>query len=518
MEQLSIPQPNLTPEESDGKRYISICYAILLTVAAFLLWTSVFHENTLLFWITSISLFTVTLIVGLILKAKPNLVTIVAFLCGIVYSSHAWINGNFFADLFIYTNAVLITYAIFALSLFGNHTGKLRTGTFLLDLIKAIFLYPFISFAEYFKTLFKWNTRSKKIGKNILFVLIGVAAAIVLGLIAIELLSFDARFKELVSLDLQWEDIPETILKLIVSVPCAALLFSAFRSSKEKKMPDFSTAEKAKSIDKQMKKIPAVIFLIPSLTLLVIYGLFFFSQWDVYMSAFSGVLPAEYTYAEYARSGFFELCVVAFINAAFSAVFQIFGKDDRLVSVILRKIANTLLAVATLILIATALSKMLLYIKSYDLTFLRLFTSIIMILLAVGFLLSILAQWIRRIQVFPAMLVLTCALLLAVPFLNVRGRIAQYNVDAYIQRAEQGVEGNKIDCDYLLYELGDAAVPEAIRLFESDKLESTEADKLYHSLKDYREARQLQRSYRNTLANRRALKALDDFFDEGDEP
>lgn len=509
---------NMTTEESDGKRYVSFCYAILLTVAVFLLWTSVFHENTLLFWITSISLFTLTLIFGLILKAKPSFLTIIAFLCGIVYSSHAWINGNFFADLFIYTNAVLITYAIFALSLFGNHTGKLRTGTFLLDLIKAIFLYPFISFAEYFKTLFKWNTGSKKIGKNILFVLIGIAAATVLGLIAIALLSFDAKFKELVSLDLQWDDIPETILKLIVSVPCAALLFSAFRSSEEQKMPDFSTVEKAGDIDRQLKKVPAVIFLIPSLTLLVIYGLFFFSQWDVYMSAFSGVLPAEYTYAEYARSGFFELCVVAFINAAFSAVFQIFGKDDRPASVILRKIANTLLAAATLILIATALSKMLLYIKSYDLTFLRLFTSVIMVLLAIGFILSILSQWIHRIQVFPAMLVLTCALLLAVPFLNVRGRIAQYNVDAYIQRAEQGVEGNKIDCDYLLYELGDAAVPEAIRLYESDKLEKTEADKLYHSLKDYREARQMQRSYHYTLASRRALKALDDFFDEGDEP
>lgn len=509
---------NMTTEESDGKRYVSFCYAILLTVAVFLLWTAVFRENTVLFWITSMAQFAITLIVGLILKAKPSFLTIIAFLCGIVYSSHAWINGKFFADLFIYANAVLITYAIFALSLFGNHSRNLRTGTFLLDVIKAIFLYPFISFAEYFRTLFKWNTGSKKIGKNILFVLIGIAAATVLGLIAIALLSFDARFKELVSLDLQWDDIPETILKLIVSVPCAALLFSAFRSSEEQKMPDFSTVEKAGDIDRQLKKVPAVIFLIPSLTLLVIYGLFFFSQWDVYMSAFSGVLPAEYTYAEYARSGFFELCVVAFINAAFSAVFQIFAKDDRPASVILRKIANTLLAAATLILIATALSKMLLYIKSYDLTFLRLFTSVIMVLLAIGFILSILSQWIHRIQVFPAMLVLTCALLLAVPFLNVRGRIAQYNVDAYIQRAEQGVEGNKIDCDYLLYELGDAAVPEAIRLYESDKLENTEADKLYHSLKDYREARQMQRSYHYTLASRRALKALDDFFDEGDEP
>ena len=508
----------MTPEESSEKRGIFICYAILLTVAAYLLWTSVFRENALLFWIISSALFTVTLIVGLLLKAKPNLRTIISFICGIVYCSHTWINGIFFADLYIYTNAVLITYAIFVLSLFGNHSRNIRTGTFLLDLIKALFIYPFISFAAYFQTLFKWNMRSKKIAKDIMFVLIGIAAAVVLGLIAIALLSFDPKFKELIRLDMHWEDVPEAILKLIVSVPCAALLLSVFRSSEERKLSDFSTEEKAENIDKRLKKVPAVIFMIPALTLLLIYGLFFFSQWDIYMSAFSGVLPEEYTYAAYARNGFFELCVVAFINAAFSAAFQIFGKDGRTVSVTLRKIANTLLAIATLILIATALSKMLLYIRSYDLTFLRLFTSVIMILLAIGFMLSILAQWVRRVHVFPAMLVLTCALLLTVPFLNVRGRIARYNVDAYIQRAEQNIEGNKIDCEYLLYGLGDAAIPEAIRLLESDKLEDIEANKLFNALKDYREARQSQRSYHYTLASRRALKALDDFFDEGDEP
>jgi hypothetical protein len=141
-----------------------------------------------------------------------------------------------------------------------------------------------------------------------------------------------------------------------------------------------------------------------------------------------------------------------------------------------------------------------------------------MILLAVGFLLSILAQWIRRIQVFPVMLVLTWALLLAVPFLNVRGRIARYNVDAYIQKAEQGVEGNKIDCNYLLNDLGDAAIPEAVRLLESDKLNETDVQLVYTLLQSKQAHLQELASSRHTLASRRALKALDDFFDEGDEP
>ena len=510
MEQLSIPQTN--SEEPIKERAVSFCYAILLTVSAYLLWTSVFHERALLFWITASALFTITLITGLLKGAKPNAVTIVTYLCGIVFSAHVWINGIFFSNAFIYGKALILVYAIFALSLFANHTQVLCAGTFLLDAVKSVFIYPFISFTKYFLTLFHWNTRSKRVGRNILFVLIGVGAALVLGVIAIALLSFDANFKELIHIDFNWEDIPEAILKLMISVPCAALLFSAFRSSEDHRLPQFSSVQRAESIGNRLKKVPAVIFLIPTMTLLIIYGLFFFSQWGVYMSAFSGVLPSEYTFAEYARAGFFELCVVAFINAAFSAAFQIFAKDASVLSVILRKISNTLLALATLILIATALSKMVLYIKSYDLTFLRLFTSCIMVLLAIGFLLSILAQWFDRIRVFPVMLVVTCALLLAVPFLNVRGRIARYNVDSYIQRAEQGLETNKIDCDYLLYDLGDAAVPEAVRLLESGKLPKIEEAKLFHELEGYHSKLLKQEAFHNTIAGRRALNSLNASF------
>ena len=512
MEQLSIPQTNI--EEPVKDRAVSFCCAILFTVTAYLLWTSVIHERALLFWISASVLFTITLITGLLKGAKPNVLTIITYLCGVVFSAHAWINGIFFADAFIYANALIFVYAIFTLSLFANHTRVLRTGTILLDAVKSVFLYPFISFTAYFCTLFRWNTRSKRVGKNILFVLIGIGAALVLGVAAIALLSFDANFKELFRFDFNWEDFPEAILKLMISVPCAALLFSAFRSSEEHRLPQFSSVERAESIGNGLKKVPAVIFLIPTLTLLFIYGLFFFSQWTVYMSAFSGVLPEEYTYAEYARNGFFELCVVALINAAFSAAFQIFAKDASPLSGILRKISNTLLAVATLILIATALSKMMLYIKSYDLTYLRLFTSVIMLLLAIGFLLSVFAQWFRRIRVFPVMLVLTCALLLAVPFLNVRGQIARYNVNAYLEREEQGVEGNKIDCDYLLYDLGDAAIPEAVRLLESGKLSKDEETKLFRKLEGYHSALLKQEPFHNTLAGNRARHALDSYLNQ----
>ena len=140
--------------------------------------------------------------------------------------------------------------------------------------------------------------------------------------------------------------------------------------------------------------------------------------------------------------------------------------------------------------------------------------SVIMLLLAIGFLLSVFAQWFRRIRVFPVMLVLTCTLLLAVPFLNVRGQIARYNVNAYLEREEQGVEGNKIDCDYLLYDLGDAAIPEAVRLLESGKLSKDEETKLFRKLEGYHSALLKQEPFHNTLAGNRARHALDSYLNQ----
>ena len=511
MEQIEIIQED-NPNENLKKRAAGFVYAIILTVAAYLFWTSVFHENALLFWITSASLFTATLIFGLLCGAKPGFITIFSLISGMIFSMYAWINGLFFETAYIYAHAILIAYAFFALSLFGNHNKRLRTGTFILDAVKAIFVYPFLSFAAYFLSLFHWKTRSKKAGMAVLYAVIGIAAALVLGLIAISLLSYDPRFEALIRIDFTLEDVPEAILKLLISVPVAALLFSAFCSSKERKLDGFSTQEKADSIGARIKSIPAIVFLIPSLTLLVIYGLFFFSQWSFYMGAFSGVLPEDYTAAEYARNGFFELCAVAALNALLCTSFTIFAKESGNAANVLKKAANTLLALATLILIATAFSKLALYIERFDLTYTRFFVAVLLFLFAVGFITLILSQWIRRVQVMPVLTVCIAALLLIAPFCNTRGRIAAYNVDRYLTRAAQSEDDNRIDIDYLTDELGDAAIPEAIRLLKSGRLSGSEQARLKQELKNRYQSLQLREIARNSLASRRALQALKDFF------
>ncbi|HCF70927.1 MAG TPA: DUF4173 domain-containing protein, partial [Syntrophomonas sp.] len=64
---------------------------------------------------------------------------------------------------------------------------------------------------------------------------------------------------------------------------------------------------------------------------------------------------------EYARSGFFELCRIAAINLIVLLAANLLGQKQSRKDKAL-KIFNSLLAIITLVLIATALSKMAMYI------------------------------------------------------------------------------------------------------------------------------------------------------------
>ena len=499
---------------SERNRISTFVRAILTLVTAYMLTSILFRmlddqRYSLPLMIAVFMLFLLTLVFALIHGARLRVTSVVALLLGLSAGAFAWLNGIQFFSQYLYLHVIIVSYTFFTLSLFGNANRTLSGGTFLLDVIKATFVYPFLSFASIFLSLFRWNRSAKRSGRIVLFTLIGIAAALLLGIAAISLLSFDPRFAKLVRIDWDWDRLPETIAKAIVCVPLAALLFGAFTSSEQKKLPRMSSPETAARIGTRMKKVHPVVFLIPTGVLLVIYGLFFFTQWDVYMSAFSGVLPSSYTAAEYARSGFFELCAVAAINALFGIVMSLFMNETSRAAGILKRIANTLLALATLILIATALSKMILYIRRFDLTVLRLFVSVILVLIGIGFLVSVLSQWIRKIKTAPVLIVIISALLLVTPFLNVYGRIAKYNVDAYLARAEQNVPDNAIDIYYLSNDLGDAAIPELVRLYQSGAFPQEKKQKVLELLSSDYSRLIAYKSTDHSLQSKKALDALE---------
>lgn len=86
-------------------------------------------------------------------------------------------------------------------------------------------------------------------------------------------------------------------------------------------------------------------------------------------------LPAEFSYSEYARRGFFELLTVTVINVSLMLICTTWFKENKGIRVLL-----TVMTGCTYIMIGSAVYRMLLYISSYNLTFLRLWCLVFLLI------------------------------------------------------------------------------------------------------------------------------------------
>ena len=190
------------------------------------------------------------------------------------------------------------------------------------------------------------------------------------------------------------------------------------------------------------------------------YLVYLFSQLAYFVSAFSGILPKGYTfsYAEYARRGFFELCGIAAINLTLLYLTLLLSrKRDGKLPVLLRAM-GTFIDVFTLFLICTAMAKMILYIRQYGTTVLRLGTSAFMLFMAVVFLVLLVRFFVPKVRVLPVAAVTAAVILLVLGIGNLPGFCARYNYTHY-----KNGDLPTVDTAYLR-ELGDEGVPYLILL------------------------------------------------------
>ncbi len=506
----SLPTVEETPQKGLGKA--GLVFALFALIAAYL-YTCIFPAGSspLGFFVLAVSLYAATFVFALIKGARPTVHTLLAVIFGIVMALYYLLNGEsdlyYTVDLFPAFLLSLPCYAYFVVSLFGNHSRSFG-GRFILDIAKGV-AYAFMSFIRFFVDIFTFGGE-KKGGKKIGLLLLGIAVALIFVLIVGSLLSYDANFKKMLP-EINIDTIGETILKLTFAIPIAALIYSLFSSSYEKKLPLLSTEATAEKVENGMKFLPAVIAVIPAAALLVLYLMFFISQWAYYMSAFTHKLPEGYSFAEYAREGFFQLCAVACINGILVAVLRCLTKRRTKAECVACDVLTILLAISTLVLIATALSKMLLYIDAYDLTRDRLVVTLILVFLAIAFIAVILAALIKKMKATPVIIV-TAAVFVLVYALCRPGRlIAKYNVDAYLNGKHEN-----IDVMYLQNEIGYAAVPELLRLYEgtddSELREKTDdsLDFIATKLRVYRGMEEYNKWYRMSIPRSQADKLLSD--------
>lgn len=173
------------------------------------------------------------------------------------------------------------------------------------------------------------------------------------------------------------------------------------------------------------------------------------------------ILPDGYTYAEYARQGFFQLAFVCFLNVCMVLIAMACFEDS-----ILLKWIMAVISACTYVMLVSAAYRMILYISVYHLTFLRVFVLWAIGMMAIVMVGTTVFIFKKEFPIFKYMLVSITILYIGFSAAHPDYWIAKYNI-------KQAITEEGIDEYQLVYKLSlDAAVP--VLEYYADILEDPE--------------------------------------------
>ena len=378
-------------------------------------------------------------------------------------------------SLFLFCSAIYLVLSAAGRLILGSTSNWL-----VLDGINGMFVIPFKNFGCQYKSLSSPKYIKRGLGGQALSIVFGLLLTLLVAGMVLPLLMradsggfikiADGLYKYYLWIQDQFMDI---IINCILAIPVAAYLFGLVAGCAHNRGCSTFRSESVRHMLGSVRVLAAAtVYTVLGLTC-CLYLVFIGSQLPYFFSAFFGQRPEGWlVYSEYARSGFFELCQIAAINLSLLALTNIFSRRPRAADRVL-KLLNSLLALLTLLLIATAFSKMALYIGAYGLSMRRLLPCLFMVFLFVVCCGVIAMQkWqfsIVRLSAFAGTLML-CMLCL----LNPDGLVAGYNADRYLSGTLESFDVE------ILYRSGSAGVDPALKVYAQ-----TEDDTLKEKLLAY---------------------------------
>lgn len=200
-------------------------------------------------------------------------------------------------------------------------------------------------------------------------------------------------------------------------------------------------------------------------SLSVLFGAFVLVQVRYFFGGGANINAEGYTYAEYARRGFFELVVVALftwlVHYGLSSFTRRESRRERTTFTLL----GVLLLLLAGVILVSAFQRLSLYEAAYGFTRDRLVAHIFMIFVGLALVLSIILEATRGLKHMALSLLLgLLAFSLTLTFVNVDAAIARQNI-------EHAIAGHPLDAAYLAgMTISEDAVPELFRYFDSGKL------------------------------------------------
>lgn len=305
----------------------------------------------------------------------------------------------------------------------------------LIGMAVAPFKYIFSIFGDGFMYM---RTRKDKVS-IIPYIALGIALALpLMALVIVMLSNADVVFKTFVEKGVNNLEISSNmvgfIVSLIVSVVYAYGIYC--------RMNEYSFL----SVYTNQKNVEPVIGIAFSIMLTMVYVVFSGIQ-IITLFAKERMLPDGYTYSEYARQGFFQLLFVAAMNLIVVLICNHVFKDNKLLKIIL-----TVMCGCTYIMIISSAVRITMYIKTYDLTYLRLLVIFALINLSCLFAGAIISVYNKKFNLVKYIIMVCGALYITLSFVHPTAIIARYNLDKSIERIENA-DGEVFDID-ISYVLG----------------------------------------------------------------
>lgn len=308
----------------------------------------------------------------------------------------------------------------------------------------SAFLNPLYDCADWFKNKNGNLTKEKK--QTISAAIIGAVCAVPMLIIVILLLSSaDAVFSRMMEKIYESIHLPDNVWDILwIEVTFVISAFLAYL------VPYVLQAGEVKVKGEKHGNNNPVIAITFTGMMGFVYLVFCLIQF-MFLFTKTMSLPAGYTYAKYAREGFYQLLAVCLINIVMVSVCTRAFRKSRVLTAIL-----TVIAACTYIMIASSTMRMLLYIKVYNLTFMRVFVLWFLAVLCFWLAFLMVDLFRERFPVFKACMIVITVAYIGFIYTNPEYQIAKYDLKA--------VEGGRVEQyqsveDYIVNELSTDAVP-----------------------------------------------------------
>ena len=370
----------------------------------------------------------------------------------------------FLNELFMVLNFVGIPVLIVAQTIImtGENKYQWHVPIFIVDLIFGMFVRTFRYFARPFTTIYLFIRPKKESKKLAAFgkITIGLLITLPLMLIIISLLaSADQVFENFMGeipkflMDINiGEFIPQLVIILFITLTSYSYLWS-FLSKQNSQIVKLSE----NGISPKRVLDPVIIITI-LISVNIVYAFFTLIQFTYLFGSANYALPANVTYAEYARRGFFELILVTLINLTILLCSVNLTKKLNKVMDTFMNSLNSLLVLCTLVMLISAHLRMSLYEEIFGYTYLRVLTHAFMVFIFALLLVTLVKIWYDKIPLLKAYIPIALTAYVVVNFINIDQMIARNNLERYHNKG-------LIDVAYLSG-LSNDATPVLVQLLE----------------------------------------------------